>query len=81
MSAKVVGIVVATGKNIRAKNDASFDLIAEAIFACPKIEIAQVFGLVGAVTVANAIETGEVGRSFGGSDNLIDRNCVFGMRK
>ena len=43
------------------------------------VEVVDVFGLLGAVAVADAVEAGEVCAGLGGCADVVDRHRVFGV--
>lgn len=79
--AAVVGIVVSGGEDIGAKDDPAFDLGSESFFTAFLINAEDVIGLGTPIAVADAIEAGEVRGRFGGSDDVVGRYGIFGMRE
>ena len=77
---EIVGVIVSAGKNISTQQDAAFDLIAESGTAALEIGIDKVAPLF-SVAVSDSVKSGKVGTCFGGSDDVVDRNGVLGVRK
>ncbi len=74
----VVGVVVAGGQGVGAEHDAALDLGAELLATRVVEDIPHAVGL-GARAVADAVEAGQVGGGFGGGEQVIDGQGVFGV--
>ena len=61
LGAAVVSVVVARGQHMGAEDDAAFHFGSESFFARFAVEVGDVGWLLGAMTVADAIEAREVG--------------------
>ncbi len=81
LGAKVIGVVVAAAQDVGAEDDAAFDLGAEAFLAGASVMVQEVGGVFRAMAVADAVETGEIGGGFGGREDVIDGDGVFGVRE
>ena len=79
---RVIGIVKASREHIGAKEDAALHLCAKACRAGGGIHVLQI-GPIRQVTqaITHAIIAGEVGRSFGGGNDVISGQRIFGVRQ
>ena len=77
----VVGVVVAGRERVRADHDAPLDLRAETLAARALVHLDEVFGAVGAVAVAHAVEARQVRAGLGRRDDVVRRQGVLGVRQ
>ncbi len=77
----VVGVVIAGGEGVSAKQNAALDLGAEAFVAGVAVHGRERVGRRRAVAVADAVEAGQVGAGFCGGDEVVDGDGVPGGGK
>ena len=78
---QVVGIVIACAQRVGAEHDAPFYFRSESIVAAAPVHIRKRAGVAGAVAIAYAIKSRQVGGSFGSRNDVIRGDCVFGVRQ
>ena len=67
----VVGVVITGRQCIGADHDAALHFLAKAFAACSLVHVFEIDRVFAAITIAHAIEAGEVGRCFGRGYNVI----------
>jgi hypothetical protein len=77
LGAQIIGVVVAAAQHVRAEDDASFHLRAEAFGARPGVDVDGVLRRRRPVAVADAVVTRQVRRGLGGGDQVVDGHGVF----
>ena len=81
LSLQVVGVVVAVGKHVRSDHDAALGFRTEALVAGLLDHVHDVRVVGGAMTVANAVEAGQVGAGFGTGHDVVDGHAELGHRQ